>query len=161
MSAAGTAGGRAPRKPPARRRVFPFELLLLALIALAVWQGPRAFEGYTALQWTRWHAAGGGDLKPAERARQTARWAARTIELLAPLPASGEAARLALQVARGLLPQHPAEAAALCASVLQSLERVRATRLRGLGLDAVGAELQALADEARARAAAAPPAETR
>jgi hypothetical protein len=138
------------------RSSWPIELFVLILIALAVWLGPRGFEGYTALQWTRYHAAASGDAKLPEHARQTGRWAGRTVERLAPLPPAIEATRLALDLARDLAPEHREEAQALCDEILPPLQRVRATRWRGFGLDVRGAELEALSTELRARALAVP-----
>jgi hypothetical protein len=149
---------RSPRAAPRQyaRRSWPIELFIVVLIALVVWLGPRGFEGYTALQWTRYHAAASGDAKLPEHARQTGRWAGRTVERLAPLPPAIEATRLALDLARDLAPEHREEAQAVCDEILPPLARVRATRWRGLGLDARGAELEALSSDLRARATAAP-----
>ena len=127
--------------------------LLLALVS-AVLLGPRIFEGQTALRWTRYHASGRSDLRPAELARQTARWAGRSIELLAPLPGGAEAASLAVGVARDLEAQYPKQAAALCLPLERTLAQVAAVRWRSLGLPGPLAECQAA--RARAEAAAQP-----
>jgi hypothetical protein len=145
-----------PRATARSSSGWVFEAFVLGLVIAAFWWGPRAVEGYTALQWTRYHAAGPADAKLAERARQTGRWAGRTVERLAPLPPALEATRLALDLARDLASEHPDEARALCDELGPVLTRVRASRVRGFGIESRGAELDAMVSELRARAAAAP-----
>jgi len=150
------------RKPPVRRsprsRWLVQALAGLALVG-AVLLGPRIFEGRAALQWTRYHASGRSELRPGEWARQTARWAARSVDLLAPLPGGAEAASLAVGVARDLEAQHPREAASLCQPLERTLTRVGASRWRSLGLAGPLLECQAVRARAESRALAEPAAQ--
>lgn len=120
-----------------------------ALAGLALAAGlvvaPTLADGYTALQWTRHYAVGFGSERPFERVRQTARWAVRAIDTLAPLPAAGEAAALALQTARRFAAEQPTVAQALYTDVHAVLARQQATGWRGWGLGPVTAEAAALA----------------
>lgn len=141
-------------QPERRRRGLALQALLLVALGGALFLGPRLIEGRTALHWTRYHASGRSELRPAEWARQTARWAGRGVDLLAPLPGAAEAAGLALSVARQLEPEHPAEAALLCKQLQLNVEQAARSRWRGFGLALPLVECQAL----RARAEGAAPA---
>jgi hypothetical protein len=107
-------------------------------------------DGYTAYQWTCYHAA-----QPATAAqvRKTARWAARVVERLAPLPLASDAAKLALQSARTIEPRNREAAVAAYAQVRGVLDAAAASKVRGLGLGSLAAEA------ARLEAAARPPAD--
>jgi len=135
------------RRPPRRR--WSIDLALILVIAGGLGLGPRLMDGWAALQWTRYYAALGaaGAQHPGDVGNRAGRAAARAIEATAPLPTAQEAARLALDLGRNLEPAHPGMAAVLYGHLRGALDRATASRVRGLGL-------QALADEARQREAA-------
>jgi hypothetical protein len=114
---------------------------------------PRLVEGYAALQATRFHARRMGGARVGEHARRAGRAASRVIDLVAPLPWSREAARLALDAAASLEPRNRPSAIAAYDDVQAALERVAASPLRGAGLGALADEARARRDEARAAAA--------
>ena len=129
------------------RRLGRLLTAVLALLAVLVpLVAGRVVDGYTAFQWTCYHAA-----QPigAVQARKTARWAARTIDRVAPLPLAADAARLALQTARALEPRNREASIAAYVQVRSALEAVQATRGRGLGLGGLVAEAAALENAAR------------
>lgn len=142
-------------QPQRRAPGLALQALLLLALAGALLLGPRLIEGRSALHWTRYHASGRSELRPAEWARQTARWAGRSVDLLAPLPWAPEAVGLALAVARQLEPEHPAEAALLCKQLERSLAPAAASRWRGFGLQTALLECQALRARAESPAPAA------
>jgi hypothetical protein len=113
---------------------------------------PRLASGYGALQWTRFHAARAREPRGAEHVRGAGRAAARTIDLLAPLPSAAEAARLALEAGREARESNPATSAALFEDVRDALDRVTAGRIRGLGLGALAREARSLDDASHAEA---------
>lgn len=123
---------------------------LVAVVVLA----PSLADGYAALQWTRHYAAGFGSERPQERVPEAARWASRAIDALAPLPAAGEAAALALQTGRQFERERPAAAHALYVQVRAALERQQGSAWRGWGLAAVAEEARALELGARPPGAA-------
>jgi hypothetical protein len=123
----------------------------VVFIVVVGWLTPRLIHGHAAFQWTRYHVAVGPDsARPGDHARQAGRWAARTIELTAPLPFASSAARQALTLGRTVQDKHGAAALALYTDVRQALDGARASRVRGLGLGG-------LADEARRLEIAATP----
>jgi hypothetical protein len=124
--------------------VFVARASALAALALVV---PRMVDGYSALLWTRFHAARLGTPRATEHARRAGRFAARTVELTAPFPWAAEAAQVALGAGRAHEETNRPAAAALVAELRPALERVSASRVRGLGLAEVTAEARAL-DEA-------------
>jgi hypothetical protein len=125
---------------------------LLLVVAVVV---PRAIDGYSALQWTRFHAArvgagvGAGSRAAGDHARRAGEAAARAVNLTAPFPWAGEAARLALDSGRAIQPSNPAVAAALFADVRGALDRATASPLRGLGLWKMAEEARSLDEAAR------------
>jgi len=122
-------------------------LLLLVLLVLAL--APRIREGETALAWTRYHAAQGAAAKrPGLHVRQAAHWAAQALESLAPLPGGAEAAWVALNLGQRVEGRDRAAALTLYTEVRAALERLRASRWRGLGLGSVAAEAARLTDAA-------------
>jgi hypothetical protein len=121
---------------------------LLLLIAVVV---PRAMDGYSALQWTRFHAArvGSGSRTAADHARRAGESAARAVDLTAPFPWAAEAARLALDSGRAIQASNPAVAATLFAGVRAALDRATASPLRGFGMWKAADEARSLDDAAR------------
>lgn len=151
--ALGGSGRRPPvaRTPTSRRflrggLVFDLALLLLALSLLAA---PRLLEGLAALEWTRHHAWVGTSLRPAERARQASLSAVLALDRLAPLPGGAEAAGLALEVGRRLSARERVAALGLAHDLRVTIERLRASRVRGLGLQALLEEARRLEEETR------------
>lgn len=146
----GTRGRGGPRAP---RRAGPLvEGLVLTAVLAAAALGPRWVDARTALEWTRYQAAGPPQARPLERGRQTGRWAARAVERLAPLPPAPEAVRLALAVGRELLATQPAAALALASELQPALARVAQDPWRRRpGAAAALAEVEALQAEARSR----------
>jgi hypothetical protein len=130
------------------RDVAVFLVRACALVGLAV-VVPRMVDGYSALLWTRFHAERLGAPRPVEHARRAGRFAARTVELTAPFPWAAEAAQVALSAARAHEEANRTAAAALVAELRPALERVSASRVRGLGLAQVTAEARALDDSTR------------
>jgi hypothetical protein len=125
---------------------------VLALLLVALVLAPRILEGRAALAWTRYHAAQAPLAhRPGEHTRQAGHWAAQAVELLAPLPEGAEAARLALGVGQTIEARDRAAALTLYTQVRAALERVRASRWRGLGLGGLAAEAGRLAEAARER----------
>jgi len=110
---------------------------------------PRLIEGYDALQVTRFHARRIGGPRVGEHARKAGRAAARVIDLVAPLPWSREAARLALDAASSLESRNRPSALAAYEDVDAALERATASPFRGAGLRALADEARARRDEAR------------
>lgn len=130
--------------------------LALALLAAGVFLlGPPLFTGWNALEWTRHYATVETSTRPAERAQMAARWATRALDRLAPLPAASEAARLALEVGRGVEAERPAAALELYAGLRATLERLSASSWRGHGLAPLLAEARSREQAARARLEAA------
>jgi hypothetical protein len=122
------------QKPPAGSR--PRSLVVASLVVLCAglaW-APRLVDGYLALQWTRHLAARSAGTPRVQDARPQGRWAARTVDDLAPLPQAWEAARLALEVARRLRLKDAAAARALVTPVREALERAERSAVRGYGL---------------------------
>jgi len=142
-------------RPPASRgarslllRLLPEALLVLVVLGLAL--GPRVLEGRTALAWTRYHVEQGqAARRPGEHARQAGHWAAAAVDAAAPLPLAGEAARRALELGRAVEARDRAAALTLYTQVRAALERVRASRWRGLGLGGLAEEAGRLAQAAR------------
>ena len=124
------------------------------LILLAA---PRLLEGHAAVEWTRHHASPGASLRPAERARQASRSAVLALDRLAPLPWGAEAARLALEVGRGLPSRDRAAALGLAHDLRVTIERLRASRLRGIGLQSLLEDARQLEEEARSATGEAQP----
>jgi hypothetical protein len=124
----------ASRRGPRRRRLFPFLLIVTAL--LTAWLGPRVVRARSALQWTRFHAAQAPDAF-GQNARGLARWSVQTLDDAAPLPWGATACRLALDFGGRQEPTNPAAALALYEKVRSALERVSASRWRGFGLSGV------------------------
>jgi hypothetical protein len=122
-------------------------------LAVACVLTPRLVEGYAALQATRFHAGRMGGPRVGEHARKAGRAASRVIDLVAPLPWSREAARLALDAASSLEARNRPSALAAYEDVEAALQRVTASPLRGTGLGALADEARARRDEARAAAA--------
>lgn len=115
-------------------------------------------DGYTALQWVRYHAARGATAPdPPAHLRGAARHAAGALERIAPLPWAGEAAGLALDLGRRLEGEHDAAVLSLYTEVRGALGRSRASRWRGLGLAGLAAEAARLEQAARARSRDATP----
>jgi hypothetical protein len=142
--------GVARARPARRGRARPWLALLILLgSTLAALVAPSLADGYTALAWTRHHAAATADGPgvEAERLRQLGRWAARTVDALAPLPQAREAAAQALTQAAAHEAEAPVAAGLLYAQVAAALERQAASPWRRFGS-------AALATQARERAAA-------
>lgn len=147
----------ASRHPRARRAWPANAALAVAALACGL-LGPRLIDAYTELQWVRYHASHGAVARePPAHLRGAARHAARAVELMAPLPWAGEAAGLALDLGRRLEGRQDAAALSLYVEVRGALERVRASRWRGLGLAGVAAEAERLERALRARAGTATP----
>ena len=128
------------------RSGFLRPLVLLGLAVAVVFLGPRLTRAYSALQWTRHHAAQTPDAV-GDAAAGAARWAARTLDEAAPLPWGATACRLALDLGARQEAENPAAALALYEQVGQALDRMAAHEWRGWGL-------AGLAEEARRRAQA-------
>jgi hypothetical protein len=123
------------RKPRARGAVGLAAEVLLVLLVIGLGVAPRLIGGRSALEWTRHHAARGAvERQPGADLRGAGRWAARTIELLAPLPPAGEAARLALALGDSAGARDPQATLALCVEVRGAIDRVGATAWRDLTL---------------------------
>jgi hypothetical protein len=125
-----------------------WSLILLASLVVA----PRLMEGYGALLWTRFHAARASGPHPGEHARKAGRAAARTIDLVAPLPWAREAAHLAMDAAGGLESQNRPSAISAYDDVRAALERATSSRFRGFGLGATAEEAGRKDEDARAAA---------
>lgn len=120
-----------------------FLVLSLAVLAFA----PRLLEGRTALAWTRYHAARGASAsRPGEHLRQAGHWATQALDATAPLPMAAEAARLALTLGRSAEARDRTAALTLYTQVRASVERLRRSRWRGLGLGGLAAEAGRLAE---------------
>ena len=125
------------------------DLLLVVIGFCAALVVPRWIDGQAALEWTRYHAQvasvaqGRGARRAAE---QTGHAAARAIERAAPLPLARQAARLALDVGRGLEPTDPQAASAIYGEVEAALRRVSGSPIRGWGLDKLWAEAREQAE---------------
>ena len=148
----------APRyaRPGSARAGFSTRSLLveavLALLLVALLLAAQILEGRAALAWTRYHAEQAPLAhRPGEHTRQAGHWAAQAVESLAPLPQGAEAARLALALGRVIEARDHAAALTLYTQVRAALERVRASRWRGLGLGDLAAEAGRLAEAARQR----------
>lgn len=146
----------APRyaRPGSARAGFRARSLLveavLALLLVALLLAAQILEGRTALAWTRYHAAQAPlARRPGEHTRQAGHWAAEAVELLAPLPEGAEAARLALGLGQAIESRDHSAALTLYTQVRAALERVRASRWRGLGFGGLAAEAGRLAEAAR------------
>jgi hypothetical protein len=124
----------ATQKRPAASR--PSRLAVAGLIVLCAGLAfaPRLVDGYLALQWTRHLVARNAIAPHVQDARSAGRWAARTVDDLAPLPQAWEAARLALELAQKLQPRDAAAARALVTPVREALERVESSTVRGFGV---------------------------
>jgi len=117
-----------------RARGFGVEGLLLAA-ALTLLAVPWLLEARAALEWTRHHSGRGATAaRPGPHLREAGRWAARAIDLSAPLPTAATAAGLALGLASAVGERDQPAALALCTELRGALERVRASPGRGLGL---------------------------
>ena len=138
------------KRSPSRR--WPASLLLAAVALACPTLGTRLVDGHAALQWTRYYAAQGAEARIWDVGNRAGRSAARAIERTAPLPQAAEAARLALELGRGLEPDAPAAAAALYAHVRGALDGVQAVPLRGLGLAGLAREIRGREEAARSRA---------
>jgi len=141
-------------RPGSARAGFRARSLLveavLGLLVVALVLAPRILEGRAALAWTRYHAAQAPLARhPGQHTRQAGYWAAQAVELLAPLPEGAEAARLALGLGQVIEARDHAAALTLYTQVRAALERVRASRWRGLGLGGLAAEAGRLAEAAR------------
>jgi len=132
-------------------------LLPLLIIVLCVAVVPRLIDGYASLQWTRYHAPlGTSGRRGVEHARQAVRYAARTLELTAPLPWAGEAAQLGLDASRRVESGDRQAALALYGELRAALDQVSAFPLRGLGLGRIAAEARSLETAAAAPQPGAP-----
>jgi hypothetical protein len=130
-------------------RVFAGLLVLLVIALLVI---PRVLEARRALEWTTWHAGQvTSSSRPAEHVRQAGHWAARTVDAAAPLPWAADAASLALRLARSVEDKEGVAALVAYTEVRAALDRVRATRWRGLGLGRLAAEARQLEEAARAK----------
>jgi hypothetical protein len=146
----------AARRRPSRK--YLLDVALLALVALALFLGPRLIDARSALLWTRHYAALEPPFaRPADVARGAGRSAARAVERGAPLPWAAEAARNAIDCGRALGEEDPGAALALYGAVRSALDGARSSRLRGLGLGALADEVRALEESARPRAEPSPP----
>ena len=147
----------APRyaRPGFARAGFRRSLLVeavLALLIVALLLAAQILEGRAAVDWTRYHAEQAPlARRPGEHTRQAGTWAAQAVELLAPLPEGADAARLALGLGQSIEARDHAAALTLYTQVRAALERVRASRWRGLGLGDLAAEAGRLAEAARQR----------
>jgi hypothetical protein len=146
----------APRfsRPGSARGGFRARSLLieavLALLVVALVLAPRILEGRAALAWTRYHVTQAPLAKhPGQHTRQAGYFAAQAVDLLAPLPDAAEAARLALALGQVIESRDHAAALTLYTQVRAALERVRASRWRGLGFGGLAAEAGRLAEAAR------------
>jgi len=148
MAAAKNAWGSARPWYPWGAVVDALLLVLLGALALS----PRLIEGRTALVWTRHHAArGAAATRPGEHLRQGGQWAVRALEAAAPLPFAAEAAWVALGLGQAAEARDGAAALTLYTEVRASVERLRGSRWRGLGLGGLAAEAGRLATAARER----------
>jgi len=142
-------------RPGSPRAGFVRSLLLEALLAVllvALLLAAQVLEGRAALAWTRYHAEQAPlARRPGEHTRQAGYWAAQAVELLAPLPEGAESARLALGLGQSIEARDHAAALTLYTQVRAALERVRASRWRGLGFGDLAAEAGRLAEAARQR----------
>lgn len=118
-------------------------LVLLAFAAGVALLGPRLTRAYSALQWTRHHAAATPDAV-GDSATGAARWAVRTLDEAAPLPWGATACRLALDLGVSQEATNPTASLALYSRLAKALERITANRWRGWGL-------ASLLEEARRR----------
>jgi hypothetical protein len=125
-------------------------LLLFLLVAVpAVVLAPRALEAHAAVQWTRFLTArAAAAARPGDNARQAARWAVRALDAAAPLPDAAEAARLALDLAKGLTPKEHEAALSVFTDVRSALDRARASKVRGLGLAELAEDARRLETDA-------------
>ena len=133
------------------RRVSSKLLLLLFLLVAvpAVVLAPRALEAHAAVQWTRFLGGRAASAaRPGENAQQAARWAVRALDAAAPLPDAGEAARTALDLAKGLTPREHDAALSVFTDVRAALDRACASKLRGLGLSELAEEARRLEADA-------------
>lgn len=123
-----------------------FGVVLAVFAALVPVLAGRLVDGYTAYQWTCYHAA-----QPASagQVRKTARWASRVVERVAPLPLASGAASLALQSARTIEPRNREAAIAAYGQVRTALEGALSSRVRGFGLAGLAADAAALEGAAR------------
>ena len=126
-------------------------------LAAAAFLTPRIVEGYAAIQATRFHARRVNGPRAGEQARKAGHAASRVIDLVAPLPWSREAARLALDAASSLEPRNRPSALAAYDEVQGALDRALASSIRGAGLGPLAEETRARRDEARAGAAGTHP----
>jgi hypothetical protein len=125
-------------------------LLVLAVAGLVV--APRILEARWALAWTSWHVGhAAADARPAEHVRQAGHWAARTVDAAAPLPWAADAASLALGVAQSAEDKERVASLVAYTEVRAALDRVRATRWRGFGLEALASEARQLEESARSK----------
>ncbi len=125
---------------------------LFVLLVLGLLLAPRVLEGRAALLWTTWHAARAtGAARPAEHVRLAGHWAARTVDASAPLPWAADAASLALGLGQAVEDKERVAALVAYTEVRAALDRVRATRWRGVGLGALAAEARRREEAARAR----------
>ena len=136
MAQAGSVTQKRPGASPLRSLAIACLLVLCAGLAFA----PRLVEGTLALQWTRHLVARNVVAPRVQDTRPVGRWAARTVDDLAPLPQAWEAARLALELAQRLRPKDAAAARALVTPVREALQRAEASAVRGYGLGSLGAE---------------------
>ena len=139
------------------RRIRPWAktsagILWICSVLLSIVVAPRLIEGYGALLWTRFHAARTSGPHAGEHARKAGRAAARTIDLVAPLPWADEAARLAVDAASSLESQNRPSAVSALDEVRAALDRATASPLRGIGLGATASEARRRDEDARAGA---------
>jgi hypothetical protein len=139
-----------PRRPSTLRR----DLLLLLLAVGLSWGGPRAIRSQAALQWVRYYAAQPPD-PSGHVAQEGARWATTTMDLCAPLPWAGTAARLALDLGARVETTSPRAALRLYGTIRATLASLQETRWRGLGLSGLAEEVRLREAAARARPEAA------
>ena len=139
----------ARRSTPSRSRFWP-RFLLVLLAAAVAFLGPRAVRGYSALQWTRYHARQPPDAF-GPSARGAARWAVVVIRELAPLPWAAEASRLALDVGAKHEIANPSASLALYEQVRRALDVAVDSRWRGLGLESLREEATRRERDLRAR----------
>jgi hypothetical protein len=139
-----------PRAATFGRSLLVEALLLAAILALAF--APRFVQGQTALAWTRFHVGMASRVnRPGEHVRQAGHWAAQALEEAAPLPVGAEAARLALSLGPAIEERDRVAALTMYTQVRAELQRLRASRWRGLGLHGLAVEADRRAEAARRR----------
>jgi hypothetical protein len=123
---------------------------LLVTVLLAPPAIIRVMEGHASFLWTEYYVSLGPGKAPrgGENVTKAAHAAARAIDLAAPLPDAGAAARLCLGLAEASESQNPQEAFEASGVLREALGRVRGP-VRGLGLGALEEEARALEERTR------------